>query len=80
MVLSTTKRTSSVASITNQSTGGGSKKAGFPAIIGRTASVSIALNQTSQNSTVLKKPEGKNVTVRQSRPIGVLPGNWGGYH
>ena len=80
MVLSTTKRTSSIASITNESTGGGSKKAGFPAMIGRTATVSIALNQTSQNSTVLQKPLGKDVKVRQSRPQGTLPGNWGRYH
>ena len=78
MVLSTTKRTSSMASITNQSTGGGSKKAGFPAMVGRTATVSIALNQTSQNSTVLKEPASS--TVRQSRPLGVLPGNWSNYH
>lgn len=77
MVLSTTKRTSSMASITNQSTGGGSKKAGFPAMVGRTATVSIALNQTSQNSTVLKDPASS--TVRQSRPLGTLPGNWASY-
>lgn len=78
MVLSTTKRTSSIASIINQPTGGGSKKAGFPAMVGRTTNVTIALRHTSQNSTVLKKPEVS--TVRQSRPQGTLPGNWGSYH
>ncbi len=74
MVLSTTKRTSSVASITNQDTKGGNKKAGFPAMVGRSASMSIALHQTSQNSTVLKAPEVS--TVCSSRPQGTLPGNW----
>lgn len=74
MVLSTTKKTSSVSSITNQSTMGGNRKAGFPASIGRSTSVTIALHQTSQNSTVLKLPEAS--TVCSSRPIGTLPGNW----
>ena len=74
MVLSTTKKTSSVASIMNQSTMGGNKKAGFPGTVGRSASMSIALRQTSQNSTVLKLPEAS--TVCSSRPTGTLPGNW----
>lgn len=74
MVLSTTKRTSSISSIVNAMTGGGNKKAGFPSMIGRTAQVSLYLHQTSQNSTVLKDPEASN--VRQSRPQGTLPGNW----
>lgn len=74
MVLSTTKRTSSASSIMNQSTMGGNKKAGFPATVGRSASMSIALHQTSQNSTVLKLPEAS--TVCMSRPQGTLPGNW----
>ena len=76
MVLSGTKRTSSKASITNAFTGGGPKKAGFPAMIGRTAHMSIALNQTSQNSTVLKAPLTNDVCM--SRPQGTLPGNWRG--
>lgn len=74
MVLSGSKKASSIASITNQSTRGGNKKAGFPATVGRTASVTIALDQTSQNSTVLKLPDGTNAC--SSRPIGTLPGNW----
>lgn len=37
MVLSTTKRTSSISSIVNQNQGGGEKKAGFPYQIGRTS-------------------------------------------
>ena len=74
MVLSTTKKTSSAASITNQSTMGGNKKAGFPAMVGRSAAMSIALHQTSSNSAVLKLPEAS--TVCSSRPVGSLPGNW----
>ena len=34
MVLSTTKRTSSISSIVNKNQGGGAKKAGFPTRIG----------------------------------------------
>lgn len=41
MVLSTTKRTSSISSIVNQNQGGGEKKAGFPYQIGRTSWSSI---------------------------------------
>lgn len=74
MVLSTTKRTSSISSIVNQSTGGGIKKAGFPSMVGRSSAMSLALRQTSQNSTVLKTPEVS--TTRISRPQGTLPGNW----
>ena len=74
MVLSTTKRTSSASSIMNQSTMGGNKKAGFPGTVGRTTAMSLALHQTSQNSTVLKLPEAS--TVCSSRPTGTLPGNW----
>jgi hypothetical protein len=74
MVLSGSKRASSIASITNQYTAGGSKKAGFPAMVGRSAAMSFALHNTSQNSTVLKTPESS--TVCSSRPQGTLPGNW----
>jgi len=74
MVLSGSKKASSIASITNQSTRGGDKKAGFPASIGRSTAVTVALRQTSQNSTVLKLPDGTNAC--SSRPIGTLPGNW----
>ena len=76
MVLSTTKRTSSKASITNQDTKGGNKKAGFPASIGRSAAMSIALHQTSSDSVVLKLPVAS--TTCSSRPVGTLPGNWRG--
>jgi hypothetical protein len=47
MVLSTTKRTSSMASITNQNQGGGNKKAGFPYIVGRGSWSSIFFHSTA---------------------------------
>jgi len=56
MVLSTTNKTASISSITNQNQGGGSKKAGLPYIIGRSSWSSIALKQTSQRLSVLKMP------------------------
>lgn len=74
MVLSTTTRTSSISSIVNQYTAGGIKKAGFPSMVGRSSAMSLALRQTSQNSTVLKIPEVS--TTSSSRPQGTLPGNW----
>ncbi len=44
MVLSSTKKTSSMSSITNTPTGGGSKKAGFPNMVGISSSMTIAFN------------------------------------
>lgn len=74
MVLSTTKKTSSVASIANQSTNGGNKKAGLPASVGRSTAETVALRQTSQTMSLLKDPVSS--TTCSSRPIGSLPGNW----
>lgn len=54
MVLSGSKRTSSISSVVNQNSGGGSKKAGLPYQIGRSSSISIAFKQTSQFYGVLK--------------------------
>ena len=56
MVYSQTKKTSSIASITNQNQGGGSKKAGLPYLIGRESWSSVALRNTSQRMSVLKMP------------------------
>lgn len=56
MVLSTTKKAASIASITNQNQGGGSKKAGLPYLVGRSSWSSIALKGTSQRLSVLKQP------------------------
>lgn len=63
MVLSTSKKTASIASIVNQDTGGGSKKAGLPYQIGREASVSVAFRNTSSNLFLLQGPKAmlKNI-------------------
>ena len=70
---SQTKKTSSIASITNQNQGGGSKKAGLPYLVGRESWSSIALKNTSQRMSVLKMPLTSSVS--QSRPVGVRPGS-----
>ena len=57
MVLSGSKKTTSLASIVNQDTGGGSKKAGLPHQIGREASVSVAFRNTSSNLFFLQGPK-----------------------
>lgn len=56
MVLSGSKKTSSLSSVINQNTGGGPKKAGLPYQIGREASVSISLKNTSANLVFLQGP------------------------
>ena len=68
-----TKKTSSIASITNQNQGGGSKKAGLPYLVGRESWSTIALRNTSQRMSVLKMPLTSSVS--QSRPVGVRPGS-----
>tara|TARA_X000000950_G_C13716640_1_gene578427 strand:- start:411 stop:644 length:234 start_codon:yes stop_codon:yes gene_type:complete len=73
MVYSQTKKTSSIASITNQNQGGGSKKAGLPYLVGRESWSTIALRNTSQRMSVLKMPLTSSVS--QSRPVGVRPGS-----
>ena len=73
MVYSQTKKTSSIASITNQNQGGGSKKAGVPSLAGRESWSTIALRNTSQRMSVLKMPLTSSVS--QSRPVGVRPGS-----
>jgi hypothetical protein len=75
MVYSQTKRTASIASITNKNQGGGSKKAGFPYLVGRDSWTSIALHGTKQ---YLDSSKGglqftMNPKVRQSRPVGMTP-------
>jgi len=54
MVYSGTKRTSQLSSYMNGDFGGGVNKAGLPYQIGRTAAISHAFRQTSQNLIVLK--------------------------
>ena len=81
MVLSTTKRTSSISSIVNRNQGGGSKKAGFPNMVGRESWTTVHLNE-SGTSQFLGNKDGTtknslrftlNPKVRQSRPIGMSP-------
>ena len=76
MVYSQTKRTSSIASITNQNQGGGSKKDGFPYLVGRDSWTSIALKQTKQylDAGTQGLQFTLNPNVRQSRPVGMTPG------
>lgn len=57
------------SSIANQDAKGGNKKAGLPALVGRTAGESIALHRTSQNLTMLRNPV--TATSKPSRPIGI---------
>lgn len=75
MVYSQTKRTASIASITNKNQGGGSKKAGLPYLVGRDSWTSIALHGTKQYLT--ESTGGLQFTmnpkVRQSRPVGMTP-------
>lgn len=54
MVHSGAKRTSQLSSYINGDFGGGVKKTGLPYQIGRTAAISYAFRQTSQNLIVLK--------------------------
>jgi len=49
MVLSGSKKTSSLSSFINQNSGGGPKKTGLPFQIGRTSAVSISLKNAGQN-------------------------------
>lgn len=77
MVLSSSKRTSSIASITNYNTGGGNKKAGFPYQVGRNSWVSIAMGASSlingRCCTLRRANTNLFPLARQSRPIGVSP-------
>lgn len=68
MVYSQTKRTSSISSITNQSTGGGNKKAGLPYLVGRDTASTIAFRGTKQTMSILSLP--LVYTTGPSRPIG----------
>lgn len=54
MVLSNTKRTSSIQSIINQNYGGGEKKAGLPYTVGRTHWSSIFMRDRIYSGTALR--------------------------
>ena len=80
MVLSTTKKTASMDSITNQNQGGGSKKAGLPYQVGRNHWFGIALathqtratlyDFTNNGQVVFGLRHTVNPNVSISRPIG----------
>jgi hypothetical protein len=71
MVLSTTKKAASIASITNQSSGGGSKKAGLPHLVARDAYASVHMKNTLQTMRLLKMPlVSKTGAVR---PVSMRP-------
>jgi hypothetical protein len=72
MVLSTTKRTSSISSITRQSTGAGPMKAGLPYIVGRSANASLLM--TNSNQTVAFWSMPLISTVVRNRPINMSHG------
>jgi|TARA_B100001287_G_C22677644_1_gene528544 hypothetical protein len=82
MVLSTTKRTSSISSIVNRNQGGGPKKAGFPYIVGRESWTTTHFNE-SGTAQFLGRSDGSgparslrftvNPNVKQSRPVFVSP-------
>ena len=85
MVYSNSKKGSYTASITNQTQGGGSKKAGFPHMVGRTYGVSIALDNTNPvNGHCCKLPSYQKTLfplTRQSRPVGTLySANYNAFH
>ncbi len=71
MVLSTTKKAASIASITNQNSGGGSKKAGLPHLVARDAYASVHLKNTLQTMRLLKMPLVS--TTRAVRPVSMRP-------
>ena len=76
MVLSTTKKTSSISSITSQNQGGGDKKAGL--VPTETASVATAVgyNVRGLPKSLNMMTVTANPNVRQSRPIGIRPLVW----
>jgi len=79
MVLSTTKKTSSMSSITNANQGGGSKKAGFPHMIGRDSWTSVYLQSVDPMSGMccnLKKTNTLRFTnkVNQNLPVNMSHG------
>lgn len=67
MVLSTTKKTSSISSITNQDQGGGMKKSGLPKQI-RDSWTSIALHGRTNYGTEMTMPLVSTTNV--SKPVG----------
>lgn len=72
MVLSTTKKTSSISSITNQDQGGGSKKAGLPKHL-RDSWTSIAFHGRTSYGVQMTMPLSATTSV--TKPISSTKGN-----
>jgi hypothetical protein len=70
MVLSTTKKAASIASITNRNSGGGSKKAGLPHLVARDAFASVHMKNTHQTMRLLKMPLVS--TTKATRPVSMI--------
>ena len=74
MVLSTTKRTSSISSIVNKNCGGGEKKAGLLPQIGKTAAVSLFYHSGGNSNLKNLTTNRFKIFPNQNRPIGFSPG------
>jgi len=79
MVLSGSKRTSSIDSIVNLPQGGGPNKAGLPPSVAKDHWYSIYMDSRGTSRTLFGAPRGLRYTVNpcvsQSRPVGVRPGS-----
>ena len=82
MVLSATKKVSSSSSISNQSSAGGSKKAGLPHQVGKDAYAAIHIGGATSNGVrfashgLARVATTANPNVKVSRPISVSPMVW----
>lgn len=82
MVLSTSKRVASVASIANQNSQGGSKKAGLAHQVGKDSYAAIHMGGVAANGVrysghgLAKVATALYPWAKPSRPIGVSPMAW----
>jgi hypothetical protein len=82
MVLSSSKKVASIASIANQSSMGGSKKAGLAHQVGKDAYAAIHIGGVSADGvrfsgqSLAKVANALYPWARPSRPIGVSPMVW----
>ena len=81
MVLSTTKRVASVASIVNQNSEGGSKKAGLTHQVGKDAYAAVHMGGVADGIRFSGHGLTKVATAvypwaKSSRPVGVSPMVW----
>lgn len=70
--LTGSKKSRYINSIVNKNQGGGSKKAGFPGIVGRDSWTSIFYGSTATNCCKLSNLQTNNISwkVSISRPVG----------